>query len=67
MIIVANTLISIALVTILISRRAVKKMKPPVIYKNNNDTRNARYAVNKNGCLEEISGNKISGQYIDEA
>jgi len=41
------------------------KVKRPVVYKNNHDTTDAHYAINNNGCLEEIVSSKVQRGYID--
>lgn len=66
MITVVYSLMMISLVAMKFLRKAsAKKANTPVVYKNNCDTTNARYAINANGYLEEISGPKVKGQYMD--
>lgn len=46
-------------------KRPVKQAAKPLVYKIDQDTTDAHYAINSHGYLEEVSGNKVPGNFID--
>lgn len=61
MITIANTISILCLIALPLLRKNVKKTNRPFVYKINTDTTNAHYAINSNGYLEEVAGNKVNG------
>lgn len=60
MITIVNSISILCLIALPLLRKATKQQDEPVVYKINTDTTNANYAINSNGYLEEVAGNKIN-------
>ncbi|QKJ28935.1 hypothetical protein HQ865_03920 [Mucilaginibacter mali] len=65
MITVLTSIVMLALIALPFFKRGSKPADKTVVYKNDTDTTHAHYAINDRGYLEEISGNKVHGNFID--
>jgi hypothetical protein len=63
MITIVHTTMMLGLIILPLLRLA-KKTARQVVYKVDNDTTEARYAINSNGYLEKVSGNKVSSDQV---